>query len=100
MKRRDQLLDQFIQSSIQVSDVVEEHGNTVCLNPHVHEAIDSARKVLPLLEDRAARNRVVGIVHDLYTQLRTDIKKRGTQVNGKKHPALDVSQQAYRIIIS
>ena len=98
MNRKDQLLDQFIDASIQMDVVVESHAGQVCISPFVHQAINSARKVLPLLEDQESRNRVVSILHDIYTELRRDIKRRGTVINGKKHPALDASQQAYRII--
>lgn len=100
MNRKDQLLDEFISASLHLDEVVQTHAGQVRLSPFVYKAISSARKVLPLLEDHEVRNRVVTLLHDIYTELRKDIKHRGTEVNGQKHPALDPSLQAYRIIIS
>ena len=100
MNREVQLLDEFINASLHINEVVESHAGQVCLSPFVYKAISSARKVLPLLKDQEVRNHVITLLHDIYTELRKDIKQRGTEVNGKKHPALDPSLQAYRIIIS
>lgn len=98
MNRSEQLLDAFIDATSQITNVVEDHSGRIYVSPHVHQAITSARKLLPLLDDHPTRNRIVGFVHEIYKELRHDIKKRGVVVNGKKHPALDASQQAYRII--
>ena len=100
MNRTDLLLDKFISSSLQIESVVEEQCGMLRISPHVHMAIQSARRVLPLIHDYETKNRVVSLLHDIYTELRKDIKNRGTEINGQKHPALDPSLQAYRIIIS
>ena len=100
MNRAELLLDKFISSSLQIETVVEEQCGMLRISPHVHMAIHSARKVLPLINDYETKNRVVTLLHDIYMELRKDIKYRGTEVNGQKHPALDPSLQAYRIIIS
>lgn len=94
------LLDRFIKSSLQIENVVEEQNGLLLISPHVQTAIKCARKLLPLLTDFEAKNRVVSLLHDIYTELRKDIKQRGQEINGQKHPALDPSLQAYRIIIS
>ena len=96
----NQLLDQFIASTCRIDAVVVTVGSSLQVSPHVHTAIKTARKLLPLVDDYATKNRVVTLLHDIYTDLRADIKQRGIEVNGKKHPALDPSLQAYRIIIS
>lgn len=100
MNRADLLLDKFISSSLKIESVVEEQRGMLRISPHVHMAIQSARRVLPLIQDYETKNRVVSLLHDIYTELRADIKDRGTEINGQKHPALDPSLQAYRIIIS
>ena len=100
MNRAELLLDKFISSSLKIDTVVEEHRGMLRISPHVHMAIQSAIKVLPLIHDYETKNRVVTLLHDIYTELRKDIKERGTEINGQKHPALDPSLQAYRIIIS
>jgi len=100
MKNNRQLLDDFISASCKTNEVVVISADGLRVSPHVYMAIQSARKLLPLLDDYAIKNRVVGILHDIYKDLKADIKIRGAVVNGKKHPALDPSLQAYRIIIS
>lgn len=94
------LLDQFIAASCRIDKAVvcDEHG--IQVSPHVHAAIKAARKLLPLLNDGIVKNQVARLLHDIYTDLRADIKLRGVEVNGKKHPALDPSLQVYRIIIT
>lgn len=100
MNSTNKLLDQFIGAVSQINTVVVPVGNTFQVSPHVLIAIFCAKKLLPLVDDYATKNHVVGILHDIYKELRQDIKVRGMVVNGKKHPALETSLQAYRIIIS
>ena len=95
-----QLLDQFIASTCRIDTVVIPVGGALHVSPHVYTAIKTARKLLPLVDDYATKNYVVSLLHDIYKELRADIKQRGIEVNGQKHPALDPSLQAYRIIIS
>lgn len=96
----DKLLDHFISATCRIDAVVEQSGNALQVSPHVYTAITTARKLLPLVDDYATKNQIVTLLHDIYTELRADIKARGIEINGRKHPALDPSLQAYRIIIS
>lgn len=100
MKIEQALLEQFIRASCRSNRVVIEHPAGLQLSPDVSLAIQTARKLLPLLTDYHAKNAVVNLLHDLYRDMREDIKTRGNMINGKKHPALESSLQAYRIIIS
>jgi HD superfamily phosphohydrolase YqeK len=95
-----QLLDNFIAANSRIDAVVLMAGGRLQVSPHVYTAIKTARKLLPLVDDYAVKNQVVTLLHDIYKDLRADIKLRGIEVNGQKHPALDPSLQAYRIIIS
>lgn len=96
----NQLLDQFISASCRIDTPVVTVSGGLQVSPHVYTAIKTARKLLPLVDDYATKNQVVALLHDIYKELRADIKQRGIEVNGQKHPALDPSLQAYRIIIS
>ncbi len=100
MKNADFLLDKFIAASCRINAPVISTHSGIQICPHVNTAIFTAKKMLPLIEDSAIKNRVINILHDIYKELKTDIKNRGALVNGHKHPALDCSLQAYRIIIS
>lgn len=100
MNQEKYLLNEFIAASCQSNQVVIEHAAGLQLSPHVQNAIQTARKLLPILNDYQARNNVVHLLHDIYRDMRADIKKRGSVINGKKHPALELSLQAYRIIVS
>lgn len=100
MDRTQVLLDKFISATIRLNEVVELRAGRLQISPHVYTAIQSARKLLPITDDFCVKNRVVSILHDIYNELRKDIKERGNVVNGQKHPGLDPSLQAYRIIIS
>jgi len=99
MKKEHALLEQFISASCRSNCVVIEHATGLQLSPDVHMAIQTARKLLPLLTDYQIKNSVIQLLHDIYRDMRNDIKTRGSMVNGKKHPALEASLQAYRIII-
>lgn len=94
------LLDQFIAASCRIDRAVICDAQGVHVSPHVYAAIKAARKLLPQLHDGVVKNQVARLLHDIYTDLRADIKLRGIEVNGKKHPALDPSLQVYRIIIT
>jgi hypothetical protein len=100
MNHQHVLLNQFIAATCKIDEVVVEHAAGLQISPDVALAIQSAKKLLPVLDDFSVKNRVVSILHDIYRDLRADIKRRGAVINGKKHPALDHSLQAYRIIIS
>lgn len=100
VKNTQHLLDKFIAAICRIDAVVVSHQNGVYVSPEVYTAIRTAKYMLPLLDDFAVKNRVVALLHDVYKDLRKDIKTRGTEINGQKHPALDPSLQAYRIIIS
>lgn len=100
MNIQQQLLDDFIRATCRIENVVICKENEISVSPHVHAAINAARKLLPTLNDGAIKNQVARLLHDIYTDLRADIKQRGVEVNGKKHPALDPSLQVYRIIIT
>lgn len=100
MKQTELLLDNFIDASAHINEVVEDREGQLHISPHVTVAISSAQKLLPMVREYEVRNRIVGVLHDIYTELRKDIKTRGTVVNGHKHPALDASLKAYRIINS
>lgn len=94
------LLNTFIAANCRIDAVVITAGGSLRVSPHVYTAIKTARTLLPLVDDYATKNHVVSLLHDIYKALRADIKQRGIMVNGQKHPALDPSLQAYRIIIS
>ncbi len=94
------LLDQFIAATCRIDKAVTVDAHGIYVSPHVHAAIKAARKLLPMLNDAAVKNQVARLLHDIYTDLRADIKLRGVNVNGCKHPALDPSLQVYRIIIT
>jgi len=94
------LLDQFIAATCRIDKAVTADAHGIYVSPHVHAAIKAARKLLPILTDAAIKNQVARLLHDIYKDLRADIKLRGVEVNGQKHPALDPSLQVYRIIIT
>jgi HD superfamily phosphohydrolase YqeK len=94
------LLDRFITSISMINGVVVHEKKESKVAPQVHVAIKTAKKLLPLLNDHATKSRVACLLHDLYKELRTDIKIRGAVVNGQKNPAQKLSLEAYRIIIS
>ena len=100
MKSTQQLLDKFISAICKIDGAVELSAQGLRVSPHVFAAIHTAKLMLPLLDDFAVKNRVVTLLHEVYKDLRADIKVRGSVINGQKHPALDPSLQAYRIIIS
>jgi len=100
MKQTEQLLDSFIEASAHINNVVEDRAGQLHVSPHVTVAISSAKKLLPMVHEYELRNRIVDVLHDIYKELRKDIKTRGAVVNGRKHPALDDSLKAYRIINS
>lgn len=100
MKKRDELLDVFIGSVTNLNAVVLGQADNIYVSPFVYQAINAAHRLLPLTHDVDLKNCVINLLHSIYTDLRQDIKQRGVVVNGKKHPALDLSQQAYRIIVA
>lgn len=99
MLKTDALLDKFIASTLKIEGVVVMRAGILQISPNVKTAIKTAKLLLPLLEDNSTKNRVACLLHDLYKELRADVKRRGTWVDGQKNPALQSSLEAYRIIV-
>jgi HD superfamily phosphohydrolase YqeK len=100
MNETQVLLDRFIASISMINGVVVDEQKGLKVVPQVNVAIKTAKQLLPLLNDHSAKSRVACLLHDLYKELRADIKVRGTVINGQKNPAQKSSLEAYRIIIS